>query len=51
MQTELDTTSGVARVPLVSEGLPSSNQHPRTMTLRIPLSKAAIRTSPLRSAT
>ena len=46
MQTELDTTSGVARVPLVSGGLPSLNQQPRTKTLRIPLSKAAIRTSP-----
>jgi len=46
MQTELDTMSGVARVLRVSGGLPSLNQLPRTKTLPIPLSKAAIRTSP-----
>src|SRR5271157_6622676 len=45
MQTELDTMSGVARVLRVSGGLPSLNQLPRTKTLRIPLSKAAARTS------
>jgi 2-aminoadipate transaminase len=46
MQTELDTPPEVARVPHVPGGLPPLNRQPRMKTLRIPLSKAAIRTSP-----
>ena len=46
MQTKLDTMSGIDTVPRTSGGLPSLNQPPRTMTLRIPLSTSAIRTSP-----
>ena len=45
MQTELDTTSGVDRVTTPPQELPASNSYPPTMTLRIPLSKAASRTS------
>src|SRR4051812_2643556 len=45
MQTELDTMSGVDRVTTPPQELPASNAYPQTMTLRIPLSKAAGRTS------
>ena len=45
MQTELDTTSRVARVPSEPLEVPSLSQVSRTRSLRVPLSKAAIRTS------
>jgi 2-aminoadipate transaminase len=45
MQTELDTRSGVATLPPEPQELPSLNPAPRLTPLRIPLSKAAIRTS------
>ncbi len=46
MQIELDTASRVAKVPRASEELSSLDQPAPATTLRIPLSKAAIRTSP-----